>query len=253
MNERNILFVQYGCGLSTGKDWENFDSSPTLRIERLPLVGPRLSALLSGNGARFPQAVKYGDIVAGLPVRDGSALGCYASHVLEHLSLEDCRTALANTYRLLAEGGVFRLIVPDLRARAERYLAEAGTGSPHAAATFLRNSCLGRERRAKDVFQTLRLLMGNSEHLWMWDEHAMTAELQRAGFVDIRRCRFGDSELSAFAQVEDRTRFVDESVGVEECALEARKPRSASLCEGDGNVARPGIPREPAGDVASLA
>ena len=33
------LNVQYGCGLSDPEGWKNFDSSPTLRLQKLPLIG----------------------------------------------------------------------------------------------------------------------------------------------------------------------------------------------------------------------
>ncbi|MCW5733941.1 MAG: methyltransferase domain-containing protein [Enhydrobacter sp.] len=223
MSDRN-LYVQYGCGFSAVEDWLNFDSSPTLRIERIPLVGSPVSALFSGNRQRFPSVVKYGDICKGLPVADGSVVGCYASHVLEHLSFEDMREALANTFRMLAPGGIFRLIVPDLHARARRYVAEAARDSPDAAVEFVRSTLLGHERRPRAPLQYLRHLLGGSMHLWMWDFHSMSAELARAGFVHIRRCEFGDAADPMFARVERKDRFFDEDLGLPECAIEAHRP-----------------------------
>ncbi|HEX6859864.1 MAG TPA: hypothetical protein VF138_06660, partial [Caulobacteraceae bacterium] len=61
------LYVQYGCGLSAPDGWLNFDASPTLRLQRLPLVG----RLLTRGRVRFPEAVRYGDITRGLPLADG--------------------------------------------------------------------------------------------------------------------------------------------------------------------------------------
>ena len=118
-------YVQYGCGFSVADGWLNFDSSPTLRIERLPFIGGALSSLLVRNSKQFPKEVAYGDIVKGLPLPDGSATACYASHVLEHLSREDMRIALRNTAKILRPGGVFRMIVPDLLERAKRYVLAA--------------------------------------------------------------------------------------------------------------------------------
>jgi len=224
MEDRKI-YVQYGCGFSSGEGWENFDSSPTLRIERIPVVGSSLSALFSGNTRQFPATVQYGDICRGLPVEDGTVRGCYASHVLEHLSLEDLSRALANTFRMLAPGGVFRLIVPDLHERARRYVAEVERKSSDAASTFLRSAHLGREQRPRTPLQYLRHLIGGSMHLWMWDEYSISAELQRAGFVNVRRCQFGDSPDPMFAKVEDRGRFFDEHHKITECAIEAKKPK----------------------------
>jgi hypothetical protein len=219
-----FVYVQYGCGPSAGEGWLNFDSSPTLRIERVPVIGGLVSRRFSGNTWRFPASVRYGDICKGLPVAVGTARGVYASHVLEHLSLDDCRQALINTYELLAPGGTFRLIVPDLQERAKRYVEEAAKRSSVAAGIFLDASGLGQERRPRTLLQHVRQMIGGSKHLWRWDEYAMAAELSKANFVDIRRCEFNDSTDSMFSKVEEHSRFFDEKLQIRECALEARKP-----------------------------
>lgn len=215
-------YVQYGCGFSVADGWMNFDSSPTLRIERLPLIGPAVSTLIVRNGKQFPKEVVYGNIVKGLPLPDGSAAACYASHVLEHLSLEDMRVALVNTARLLRPGGVFRMIVPDLLERAKRYVVAAGEGDALASHTFFQSSYLGLAKRPSNILQHARLALGGSQHLWMWDEHSLSQELANAGFTSIRRCEFGDSEDTMFAKVEEKSRFFDETYAIKECALEAR-------------------------------
>src|SRR5215470_17102171 len=101
---QTMNYVQYGCGLCAPAGWLNFDSSPMLRLQRIPLAG-RLAA----NGSvKFPSNVRYGNIVRGLPIEDGTCRAVYCSHVLEHLSLNDFRAALLNTQRLLGKGAVFR-------------------------------------------------------------------------------------------------------------------------------------------------
>jgi len=47
-------------------------------------------------------------------MREESCRGVYASHVLEHLALDEFHRAIENTMRILEKGGVFRLVVPDL-------------------------------------------------------------------------------------------------------------------------------------------
>ena len=97
-------YVQYGCGVFAPEGWRNFDASPTLRFERLPLVG----RLYTRNQTRFPVNVEHGDIVKGLPVGRGTCRALYCSHVLEHLTLEDARLALRHTREMLREDGCFR-------------------------------------------------------------------------------------------------------------------------------------------------
>jgi hypothetical protein len=103
-------YVQYGCGDCAPTSSLNFDCSPTLRFERLPLIGQ----LYTRNEQRFPQNVLYGELVKGLPIPVGVCGGIFCSYVLEHLSLEEFRVALGGTFEHLRPGGTFRLVLPDL-------------------------------------------------------------------------------------------------------------------------------------------
>lgn len=213
------VYIQYGCGLSCPDGWINFDASPTLRLQQLPVLGRFLR-----RGTAFPAHARYGDIVKGLPIADNSADGIYASHVLEHLSLADFWVALHNTFRLLKPGGIFRLVVPDLEARARIYLQKLESGEADANTWLMRIAGIGVERRDRSLEGIARLVFGNSAHLWMWDEKSMAAALRKVGFVDVRRCQFNDSTDAAFRLVEEAGRFFDQSAQVRECAMEARKP-----------------------------
>jgi len=204
---QNEVYVQYGCGWSAPAGWRNFDASPTLRFERLPLIGH----LYQKNKQRFPENVEYGDIVKGLPLPANSCDGVYCSHVLEHLSLQDFRTAVRNTLRILKPGRTFRLVVPDLEICCRNYLEDA---RPDAAIRFLQDTCLGEERRPRSLRGFMSTWLGNSKHLWMWDLRSIVAELQGAGFTRIRRAGFGDSGNAMFALVEERSRW-DGCLGVE--------------------------------------
>ena len=57
-------YVQYGAAYSAPEGWLNFDASPTLRLQKLPVAGKAL-ARLSGNPEPFPDELRYGDVVRG--------------------------------------------------------------------------------------------------------------------------------------------------------------------------------------------
>lgn len=194
------IYLQYGSGFCAPKEWKNFDCSPTLRIERLPLIG----RLINKNQERFPENVYYGDIVKGLPVHANSCQAIYCSHVLEHLAYEDLLVALKNTFFYLKIGGLFRTVLPDLRYLANAYLQ---SDQKDAAQNFMKESGLGQLKRARSIKDFVKEWFGNSQHRWLWDEKSLSALLSEIGFKDIRRANYGDSKDKMFKLVEDPARF----------------------------------------------
>jgi len=200
--------VQFGCGLSAPVEWANYDSSPALRLQRLPVIGALVPA---GRFGRFPANVKYGDITLGLPLPSNHAALLYSSHVLEHLSLEDMRRALRNCHRVLQPRGIFRMVLPDLERLVKRYSDDS---SSDACIRFMQDTLLGSKSRPRGLAAFLRDRLGNSRHLWMWDFKGLAKELADAGFLDIRRAYFGDSPAQDFRLVEAADRWTD-ALGIE--------------------------------------
>lgn len=207
MTEVKKTYVQYGCGLSAPKEWLNFDASPTLRIQRTPVLNVLLKKQLN---VIFPDGVRFGDILNGLPVADNSCDAVYCSHILEHLSLADLRLALKNTYRILKPGGVFRCVVPDLEYYARQYLAALEQGDAGASLRFVGNdTLLGIETRPRGLKGFVNSFFGNSHHLWMWDYPSLSIEIAQANFKQVRRCEYNDNPDEMFHHVEDMGRFIN--------------------------------------------
>jgi SAM-dependent methyltransferase len=188
--------------LTAPKEWINFDASLTLKWERIPILGR-----YAKNPEHFPANVKSGDILKGLPIPDECCQGLYASHVLEHLTLEGFHKALENAYRMLRTGGIFRLVVPDLERAARNYIACLDRAEPQANSFFLRETGLGTEKEAPGLAGVAHALFNRSAHLWMWDEPSLAHALQEHRFSQIRRCYFGDCEDPMFSLVEEQSRF----------------------------------------------
>jgi len=203
----NSVSVQFGCGLWAPDDWGNYDVSPGLRLQKIPLLG---NFIPKGPFGGWPKNVKYGNIITGLPLPDGSVDHLYCSHVLEHLALEDFRVALRNSYRLLKPGGVFRFVLPDLEELIKDY---QNNNSVNASMKFMEDSYLGRHQRAKGLMGFVREWMGNSKHMWMWDFKSMKKELEAVGFKSVRRAYYHDSEHPEFKAVEELRRW-EKQLGV---------------------------------------
>lgn len=200
-------YIQYGCGFSAPENWKNFDASLTLRFERFPIIGK----LYTKNERRFPKNIEYGDIVNGLPLSENSCQGVYCSHILEHLSLEDFRLALKNTYKILKSDAYFRLVLPDLEYLIKQYI---NNSNPDASLIFMKETYLGKEHRSRGLKGLIQEWLGNSQHLWMWDYKSIADELKNAGFSDIRRAIYGDAADTMFNSVEDITRW-ENCLGIE--------------------------------------
>lgn len=204
--------INIGCGYHTGKSWVNYDVTPTARIQKIPFIGK----FLVKKSERFPDEVIYGDIRKKPLSKLGEANNIYCSHTLEHMCLEDMRLALKNIFMMLRNGGSFRLIVPSLESRINNY------NNDKDANKFIREIGMGKEFMNKGLVNKLRQIIGSSNHLWMYDHKNMFDELNKFEFSKIRKCKFGDSKIDAYIQVEDKTRFIDEK-GNEEIAFHCIK------------------------------
>ena len=137
--------------------------------------------------------------------------------VLEHLGLKELRTAVRKTREYLKNGGLFRVVLPDLNLYVRKYIHRKERGEKKACLTFLEEINLGFNEKPRSVLELLRFRLSHSRHLWMWDSDALSEELLEAGFQRVRRCGFGDSRDGMFRLVEREDRFADSF------ALEAEK------------------------------
>lgn len=112
-SRRPLLNV--GCGRRAHPDWTNLD-----------LI------------AATPEVI-VADLRTGIPFADGAFQAVYHSHVLEHFSKDGASAFLAECRRVLASGGILRVVVPDLERIARLYLdclERASKGIEGAAANY---------------------------------------------------------------------------------------------------------------------
>ena len=110
--------IHIGCELKIGKKWKNYDISITAQIDKIPFI----RNIIKINPIQYPREVIYGDITKGPFCKNNEADNIYCSHALEHMSMESMQAALKNIYFMLKPGGCFRLIVPNVETRVQKYL-----------------------------------------------------------------------------------------------------------------------------------
>lgn len=103
------------------EDWENYDISPHIVIERIPFLANLLFRLKIIDERRYLQhrnkifnKVKYLNMSKRLKFNDNSIDAYFSSHVFEHLYLVDLRKLLNEIYITLKPGAVIRTVLPDL-------------------------------------------------------------------------------------------------------------------------------------------
>jgi hypothetical protein len=214
------LCLNVGCGLSFGQRWINIDSSYSLRLSRIPIIGKLMTRISSFP--TWPASVVCGDIVKGLRIPHCSCQLIFASHVLEHLSEQDFYRALENLYSYLCPGGFLRCIVPDLETYAREYIQRLSNSdakvSTEANTYFLTNANMGVQTRRNHFMGRAREALSNSRHQWMWDRPSLEKALGQTGFRNVRFRKYGEWVDDRFREVEDRGRHLDSI-----CA-EAQKP-----------------------------
>jgi predicted SAM-dependent methyltransferase len=205
MNEGICLNI--GCGLSCGKNWRNIDSSPPLRMAKLPVIGKKLVQIL--RLPQWPDGVRHGDIMGSNLLPDNSCALIFASHVLEHLSLHDARLALKNIFRLLQQGGTLRIIVPDLAVCVNNYIRRRENQENNAAHSLMEELGMGLRESRTSLSARLKSALANSRHQWMYDRYSLQALLVETGFIRVRLSDYGQWSDERFAEVEEKTRLID--------------------------------------------
>ena len=118
--------VNIGCGKTALPGWVNYDSSIFMILSRHKLVQRVLFGfkLLSKQQyeTSWPPNIIRRDVRKGIPLLNETVDFVYSSHFLEHLNHEEASKLIKDCYRVLKAGGWIRLVCPDLRILASKYL-----------------------------------------------------------------------------------------------------------------------------------
>lgn len=176
--------LNVGCGASPTPGWVNLDNSLSVRIAgiRNGTVRGALCRLMGDRShyARFAHdhGIEYADVGGRLPYADGSVDVVYSSHMLEHLPRHTARAFLADAHRVLRDGGIIRIVVPDLNEIVKSYERDQDADHFIDSLKMAYPSPAGRGERLR------RLAAGYRAHRWMYDARSLTALLTGAGFKD---------------------------------------------------------------------
>ena len=130
-SESGLNLVNLGCGLHCLPNWVNIDGSLTSLLSTKYPLSNKFIYRLAGSSSFYTfeeynrivvnNNLHWYDLTDGVPFCNDSIDVVYTSHFLEHLNKDDGYKFLENIFRSLKEGGMLRLIVPDLDIAIQRF------------------------------------------------------------------------------------------------------------------------------------
>jgi len=106
--------LNLGCGPIQPKGWINIDGSNRAWLaSRFNSIDRLLVKLGILPKTEFNSDTKFVNLVKGLPFRDGAVDFIYAGELWEHIEHKDALELAKDCCRVLRQGGVLRICVPD--------------------------------------------------------------------------------------------------------------------------------------------
>jgi SAM-dependent methyltransferase len=160
------------------------------------------------------------DLRLGLPgYADASCSLVYACHLLEHLTYAEGAKLLREVRRVLAPGGIVRLVVPDFRLFAEAYLAGDLRFARRYLALYYPNGVepgsVAGEALDLGALAPLYIIARDWGHKALYDETVLAAALARAGFPEESIVRVGYNESRYMDRCQLDIRYADHSLFME--------------------------------------
>jgi SAM-dependent methyltransferase len=220
------VLLNIGSGPAVAPGWISIDGSWQARFAGHPMAARVVSLLTGRQVGHWPAGIRCLDIRRGLPFTDNSARVVYSSHTIEHLFRDEACAFLRDARRVLAPGGICRIVVPDIRAMVQWYVER--NGSPPANGEPARSDRLmemlgvsSPSAPPRSILGAYRRLTDFDRHKWMYDELGLIALFREAGFAcpGARGPLESDIPRDVLAAVEKRERM-DGGAGF---CVEARK------------------------------
>ena len=198
VSQQQVRKLQLGAGNARHDGWLNTD------IE-------------AGEGLAYLDASKP------FPLADGSMHYIASEHVIEHLSYEDGKVMLAESFRVLAPGGKVRVATPNLLRFIELFQKDPS----EPARVFAEGKLAWHEwpKEPPSAAIILNLQLSSWGHKFTYDPETLEAALARAGFTSIRQFEMSESDDPVLDGFEARTTGVNAAtVRHETMVLQAVKP-----------------------------
>jgi predicted SAM-dependent methyltransferase len=173
--------------------WINTDITPHMWIARIPFAASLLRRIgkitedryQAHRSGRF-RGLRYLDLTRPLPFPNDTVAAVFSSHVFEHLFSDEAERLVREIHRVLVEGGVCRVVVPDLDQIVRSY-------DPRNPKTFL-----------KAMFEVEQRSDVKNAHHWGYTGLSLIGLFERAGFSQCYVTEFGKGTCPDIDKLDNR-------------------------------------------------
>ena len=189
--------LQVGCGKNILDGWMNTD------------------LVVNGN-------IIYLDATKPLPFGDNTLDYIFSEHIFEHISYADGHAFIKECHRVLKPGGRIRIATPDMVFLIQLYQNPASSIYPDyikfAVDTFV----------TEPRFYSPGVVVNNFFYSWghrfIYDFETLGHTLATAGFINIVRCKPGESDDPKLANLEQHGKIIGDRFNLlESIVVEAAK------------------------------
>ncbi len=163
-----MIKLHLGCGRNILNGWVNTDSKKSL------------------------ERCEYLDVTKKFPYKDNSVDYIFSEHMIEHISLQDGKFMLEESFRILKNGGKIRISTPDLKFFIELY-NDNKTDLQKKYIDYTVN------HPAYDVSTGIDTYVINNfvrawGHVFIYDEKVLKDLLELVGFTKVKSYLINESE-----------------------------------------------------------
>jgi predicted SAM-dependent methyltransferase len=200
--------LNLGCGSVRPASWINTDSSINANIQKIPIVGKRISKIFNPIEYQGTNVV-YMNLNKPWKYDTNSVDIVYASHLFEHLTIKSSNLFLSEAYRTLKPGGIIRVVVPDLYQICKKYIDEYESTKAITDTTkyVMWAINMHREGQYGNIGLLKRIVLEwqgyPHQHKFMYDKNSLQLKFEEFNFVDCTIQVYGVSQsISEIKEVE---------------------------------------------------
>ncbi len=198
------------------------------QIKKLHIAAGKnyLAGWLNTDIVSKDKRVVYLDATKAFPFKNNTFDYIFSEHLIEHLTYEQGRRMLCECHRVLKPNGKIRLATPDLKTFINLFTNDK-TDIKEQYIKWSTDKFLPELAKLKiySAAFVINIIFYKHGHQFIYDIRTLTDSLKQAGFKNIVRCAYGESNNEFLKGIDSHDQAVnnEEMVRFETLILEATK------------------------------